>query len=310
MSEREGLSGASAGYGSRLGETVGADEAPSVVTRSLQGAEVAVTEVRVDQPDLRLSDPIPAEDAYLICLMLRDLPSVSYHEGGRHVMDFPLRRDETTIYDLRREPGSQIAGPLHTLVWYLPRATIEALAQDAEVPRVDELRFQTGTCVRDDTIRHLGLSVLPGLRAPDQVNRLFADHMALALALHIAQIFGGMQIPAQPIQGGLAHWQERRAKEMLAGDLTGSTPLREVAAACGLSVNHLSRAFRRSTGLPPHAWLIEARLDAAKALLRERTVALSEIALSCGFADQTHFTRVFSARVGQSPGAWRRTALD
>jgi transcriptional regulator GlxA family with amidase domain len=86
--------------------------------------------------------------------------------------------------------------------------------------------------------------------------------------------------------------------------------LRDIAAACGLSVNHLSRAFRRSTGLPPHAWLIGARLEAAKTLLRQRTRALADIALACGFADQTHFTRVFTTRIGLSPGAWRRSALD
>jgi AraC-like DNA-binding protein len=52
-------------------------------------------------------------------------------------------------------------------------------------------------------------------------------------------------------------------EEMIAGDLTGTIPLRDIADACELSVSHFSRAFRRSTGLAPHAWLIEARVDRA-----------------------------------------------
>jgi AraC-like DNA-binding protein len=90
--------------------------------------------------------------------------------------------------------------------------------------------------------------VLPALRAPECASRLFTDHATLALAAHAAQAYGEMQTLARPLKGGLAPWQERRSKEMIAGDLTGATPLRDIAEACGLSVSHFSRAFRRSTG--------------------------------------------------------------
>jgi AraC-like DNA-binding protein len=112
------------------------------------------------------------------------------------------------------------------------------------------------------------------------------------------------------VQGGLAPWQERRAKEMLAADLADATRLAEVAAACGLSSDHFSRAFRRSTGLPPHAWLLQARVERAMTLLTQRRQPLSEIALACGFVDQSHFTRVFAGRVGATPGAWRSMVLE
>jgi AraC-like DNA-binding protein len=97
---------------------------------------------------------------------------------------------------------------------------------------------------------------------------------------------------------------------MLAGDLTGATSLHEIARACGLSVGHFSRAFRRSMGLPPHAWLLQRRVEAAKAMLRRREESLSLIALACGFADQSHLTRVFTRHVGLSPGAWRKYLSD
>jgi AraC family transcriptional regulator len=56
-------------------------------------------------------------------------------------------------------------------------------------------------------------------------------------------------------------------KELIAGDLSGATPLKEVAAACGLSVSHFSRAFNKSTGVAPHAWLLQARVDSANRAL-------------------------------------------
>jgi AraC-like DNA-binding protein len=64
--------------------------------------------------------------------------------------------------------------------------------------------------------------------------------------------------------------------------------------------------FKDTTGVAPYQWLVQRRVDVAKSLLEERRHSLSDIAFECGFADQSHFTRVFSRITGLSPGAWRR----
>jgi AraC-like DNA-binding protein len=297
-------------YGRNLGEKFGAQDAPFVLTRSLQCAELAVTEVYVDQPLGRLSDPIPRVDAYMICLMLRDLPCNIYWEDGRQVSAFSLKAGSITLHDLKREPLALMDKPIHSLLWYLPRTALNSLADQANVPRINELHYNPGVAIFDETVKHIGLSLLPALRTPERINRLFMDHVTLAFAAHTAEAYGGMQTLSKPPKGGLAPWQERRSKDMIGGDLIGATPLHDVADACGLSVSHFSRAFRRSTGLAPHAWLLQARVEAAKALLHKREPSLSKIARECGFADQSHFSRVFTLRVGLSPGAWRKTVLD
>ena len=106
-------------------------------------------------------------------------------------------------------------------------------------------------------------------------------------------------------RGGLAPWQERRAKEVLSANLDGGVPLKDVARECRLSVSHFSRAFRRTMGVAPHHWLLTRRIEVAKEKLRDRRLSLSDVALVCGFADQSHLTRVFTGMVGVSPGAWR-----
>ena len=111
---------------------------------------------------------------------------------------------------------------------------------------------------------------------------------------------------AEPARGGLAPWQAKRACEKLESDLGGTLSLQQIAAEFDLSVSHFSRAFRISTGLPPHQWLLRQRVETAKQLMTVRDLPLSEIAISAGFANQSHFTRVFSAAVGVSPAAWRR----
>jgi AraC family transcriptional regulator len=74
-----------------------------------------------------------------------------------------------------------------------------------------------------------------------------------------------------------------------------------------LSVSHFSRAFRRTMGVAPHSWLLARRIEVAKERLRDCRLSLSDVALACGFADQTHLTRVFTRMVGVSPGAGRST---
>jgi AraC-like DNA-binding protein len=81
--------------------------------------------------------------------------------------------------------------------------------------------------------------------------------------------------------------------------------LDELAAAAGLSRFYFLRAFRREVGVTPHAYLTGRRIAAAKALLGGER-ALSEVALSCGFYDQSHFTRSFKGCTGLTPGQYRR----
>ena len=63
-------------------------------------------------------------------------------------------------------------------------------------------------------------------------------------------------------------------------------------------------------GLPPHRYLLKQRIKTARALLLDSKQSLLDIALACGFADQSHFTRVFTAAIGVSPGALRRASKD
>jgi AraC family transcriptional regulator len=82
--------------------------------------------------------------------------------------------------------------------------------------------------------------------------------------------------------------------------------LDDLAAIADLSAKHFARAFRQSTGMPPHRWLIERRIDHAKSLLGEDNLNLAEIALACGFADQSHFTAAFRKSVNTTPAIFRR----
>jgi len=298
----------SEGYGQRLAERLRAESAKAVMTRVLRTADMAVTETRCDDPVLGLSHSIQREDAYLVALSLRDFPNRLYWEDGRQMPVCSLRTGQVDFHDLRCDPVALLDKPYHDLFFYLPRSALDAIADDADTRWIGDLNHKH-VAVDDLTIANLGGAVLPALSHPDRANQLFVDHVLLALGTHVAQTYGGMRPLSPPIRGGLAAWQVRRAKEILSTNLDGRVPLKEVARACGLSVSYFSRAFRRSMGVTPHNWLLTLRVEVAKQKLREGRLSLRDVALACGFADQSHLTQVFTRFVGASPGAWRR-ALD
>lgn len=284
------------------------DAPPSLITRSLRSTELAVTETRDDNPVPGLSGSFTAEDAFLVSLKLHDYPDCELWEDGKCVMKADVPAGATYLYDLKRDPRYVIDKPFHSLFFYLPRSALDGLTEQSRTPRVGELACELGVGHDDAVIRHIGASLQEGLRRPDETNQLFIDHMMLALTAHVAQTYGGLRPTAGSTRGGLAPWQVRQACERLDADLGGKVSLQQIAAEFDLSVSHFSRAFRVSTGLPPHQWLLRQRVKTAQQLMTVRDLPLSEIAMSAGFANQSHFTRVFSAVVGVSPGVWRREA--
>jgi AraC family transcriptional regulator len=297
-------------YGQRLGERLRIENAPAIVTRALRTADIAVTEVRCDNPPSEMSRPIQQEDAFLVALYLRDRPRFQYWEDGRLKSVCDLRAGETNLADLKPEPRALLNEPYHSLIFYLPRAALDAIADDVNAPRIRDLNYKPGVGVNDVTISNFGSLVLPALRHPDQANRLFLDYVMLALGVHLAQTYGGMRPASLQVRGRLAPWQERRAKEILRANLQGGVPLKEVARECRLSVGHFSHAFRRTLGVAPHSWLIEQRIVLSKEKLRDDRLSLTDVAAECGFCDQSHFTQHFTRIVGVSPGAWRRALKE
>jgi AraC-like DNA-binding protein len=106
--------------------------------------------------------------------------------------------------------------------------------------------------------------------------------------------------------GGLAAWQERRVRDYVDDNLSGDVTLAALAGACRLSASHFSVAFKTSFGCSPHRFLLKRRVELAKRLLLATDLSLVGIAISAGFADQSHFTRIFGRFMGITPGAWRR----
>lgn len=169
---------------------------------------------------------------------------------------------------------------------------------------IGEPGITPGAPANDPAIAGSAGGMLPAVARRYASDDLLLEHVAFVVRL--ADHYRASRPRCRPPKGGLAPWQLRRAEEIIEAHLDGEVPLARVAAQCGLSVGYFARAFARSTGKPPHRWLMARRVERAKELLLGSALSIAEIALGCGFADQAHFTRVFAAAVGTAPGRWRR----
>jgi AraC family transcriptional regulator len=294
-------------YGTSLARTFHMDEAPAFVFQKLESAEIAVTQIKCDRRNNGFTAPIPVEDAFLITLQIRRVEEHEFFQDGRHAETGPLAAGSTCIYDLRRNPMEESISPFHSLHFYVPRKTLNAMADSDEAPRIDDFDNSPGFGVNDPIIRELGQTLLPAFNRPEEANVIFVDHISSAIAAFSARKYG--RGPAgsrtlRPHMHGLSRDHDRRIKEFLREHLDGAVSLAEVAQACGLSHRDFADAFQRSNGVPFHRWMLIQRVERAKELLLgDGTFA--EIARSSGFVTERHLRRVFSRVTGVSLNDWR-----
>ncbi|MET0656920.1 MAG: AraC family transcriptional regulator [Steroidobacteraceae bacterium] len=286
-------------------DSLNLQRAPILQTNTACKSGLAFLEIVSNSEDVGTTKPI-RDDAFLLALQLQACPDFDLYADGRLIRPSEFEAGAVAIFDLRTNLAMDRRDPFHAVDLYMPRKSLDALAEDANSPVIDELRHEPGKALQDPVARHLLLAIRPALAAPGEASELFVDHLAMALASHVAHTYGGMRARSDVKIGVLARWQEQRAKELLAANLTGGITLADLASACELSIRHFTRAFRGSTGMSPNGWLAKLRIEKAKGLLTNSRRMLAEIALDCGFADQSHFTRAFQRAAGLSPRAWQR----
>ena len=248
----------------------------------------------------------PPDDTYVVIMQLRDLPDHEYWAGGKHFRQAGGSSSAINIFDLTDEPSCRIMAQNDNLHLHIPRSALVELSEEIGAAPVAHLRTDLAWEKHDGVVDGLKQALAASLEHRCTGSTLFMDHAVLALHTHLARVYGGLRPGSRHRTGGLAPWQERTAKERLAADLDQDITLAEVALACKLSPSHFARAFKASVSETPYGFRQARRIERAKDLLMRTDLTLAQIALRCGFSDQSHFTRVFANITGFPPGLWRR----
>jgi AraC family transcriptional regulator len=286
------------------------DDMRSLSSVTFARGDLSIGRYRRDRPGLGISSPNPLSPMVMAVVIHRSRPAHVGWRDGRLVEVPAFGSGALSCLDLREAWTMDLSAPFDSFHTFIPWTAFDEVTSELRRPRIDALNRRIGVEQRDETMLGLARSLNPVLARPEHATALFTDHVFLAMVTHLAVTYGGAGSSgghaARAKARLLSPLEERRVTSRLLDDLTSDTSLADLAALTGRSRSHFIRAFKQSTGVPPHRWLLMQRVKRAKELLRGTNTPIAEVALTCGFSDQSHLTRVFSKAFRISPGAWRR----
>jgi AraC family transcriptional regulator len=164
---------------------------------------------------------------------------------------------------------------------------------------------------RDARLEQLAFAILRELAAGLPSGPLLGESLAAAMAVRLVEGYSRGRAQSRDALGGLSPGVLSRVVAFMHESLAERVSLAALARVAGASPYHFVRQFRRSTGLPPHAYLVKVRVDEAARLLLQGTATPAEAAARVGFSNQGHLTRHMRRALGVTPGklsATRRLA--
>lgn len=272
------------------------------IIRSITSGDISVTRVCSDRYDLKAAPAIPCAEAFSVIVQLRDFETHRLWRAGKLVYEGGHSRASLAITDLRDRWQCHHLSPFDNIRFQIPFARMSAFAKQAG--RNEYLGLASVQGRIDPVMYGLAQALLPSLENPETASSLFLEQINLAVLAHLSQTYGGLHFPTGK-KGTLAPWQERLATEFLANHFNKPFSLGELARLCELSRSYFNKAFKESFGRTPSRWLSEYRTARVKELLLQ-DVPIAEAAIACGFADQSHLTRVFTGLTGETPARYRR----
>jgi AraC family transcriptional regulator len=183
----------------------------------------------------------------------------------------------------------------------------ETVLRDLDIdPRRVELRYEA--IAQDAFIGQIAGQILGELDHESASGRLLMEALGLALAAHLVHKYSAVDLRRSPLRNADKPLDPRRlarVMEFIRCNLDSDLTVSQLASVACMSAAHFARSFRLATGLPPHEFVSQQRLELAKTRLLRDDVQIGEIAFAAGFSSQANFTRAFRKAVGVTPAQFR-----
>lgn len=222
--------------------------------------------------------------------------------AGHHSVHYDFGDRDIYIRTLDVDYRAELSGSFDFVLMEIEPGVLHRLADEANIEGLGELKKTIGS---NDPI--LG-GLVAALKLSHE-SELIRERLGAAIGNHLVETYGVIDRRRRLSRGGLSRKNQNLAKELILNGLDSSISVAILAEQCNMSRSAFARAFKESTGKTPYQWITEARIERSQMLLTDLNLSLEDIAVRCGFADHSHFTRVFAAHRGEPPSAWRRRNL-
>jgi AraC family transcriptional regulator len=244
---------------------------------------------------------------------LRDHAVVAYRRGAT-----PMRRCVHASWaaeDLRPGDVSLLTRAAEShWVWlrdievvhvYLTHDELAATCRQVYERDVDDIELHDTVKADDPAIHRTVMEIAREAAEGAAGSKLMVDALSCQLAVQLLRKHAHVLFRESGGSDGLTSAQDRAVRDYIRHHLAETISLDDLAAVAGLSRFHFTRKFRTTMGATPHAFVLQQRVERARALLERTGTSLLDIAAICGFADQPHLTREFKKRIGVPPGRYR-----
>jgi AraC family transcriptional regulator len=159
----------------------------------------------------------------------------------------------------------------------------------------------------DPFLHHMALVLQAAVDAESVAEQLYAEVLAEALVVHFLRRSTAAPPTPCAVSGGLAPYKLQRTLAYIHAHLGQTLSLPTLAAVAQMSLTHFAHLFKHATGVAPHQYVSQCRIERAKRLLVDTDLPLIEIGPQVGYADQSHFTALFRRYVAMTPKTYRNT---
>jgi AraC-like DNA-binding protein len=249
--------------------------------------------------------------SHLIILLPDGVPGLCEYNSGDRIQAFRSMAPNTVIFNPAHEylrlRIMKIQHRCRVLVLTIEPLALERLGLDGPDQPSDGLWPEIG--VSDQAVRQAMMAIQQEIEDPGLHSALNIEtFLMLALDRLLKHRSNrGIQTERAYVKGGLPNWRLRLSLQMMEGNVGRMPHLSEIAHTVNLHEASFCRAFKQSTGLSPHRYLLLSRVNRAKELMKDPNRTLTDIALDCGFSSSSQFSVAFKRIVGESPGRYRRS---
>ncbi len=192
-----------------------------------------------------------------------------------------------------------------TIVFQVDPLYLQQIAAENGCAHTDRLELKPIVFDRNSQFESIARNYHAEMQQQGLGGKLYSESLGNLFMLNLLRTYCHDSPQLPPVGGGLGPKRLQPVLAYIEAHLAENIGLQDMAAIAGLGQHHFATMFKQSMGISPYAYVVRQRVDRAKYQLRQTTIGISDIALSCGFADQSHLTKHFHKIVGMTPKAFR-----
>ncbi len=253
--------------------------------------------------------PTRVFDQHHILLNLKDEPHrVENWRDGDH-RDFTYRKHEIIVTPAGIESGWRWHARSKVIVVTLDPDKFERFAQTEVGVLLADAQLKSLPQFEDPDICHAGVMLRDALASKEQGSELIFESLARVFLVKLIQKYG-LREEAYAFSRSFTARHYKRVLDFVAQNFGKSILVEDLARQAALSPSHFAQLFKRTIGMSPMQFVTTYRVEQSRKKLAQHDTPLIDIAMSCGFADQAHFSRVFKQVEGQTPSEYRARLLS